>query len=75
MLTLKNTLVENVLKNPTVLLVLNGILMLINVSTENLVPTKNTGMKNNRDVSGILSVLIQCTTYMMNVLKIVTNST
>ena len=49
--------------------------MLICAYTENPVPTKKPTMTTNRDVSGMNNVLIQCTTYMMNVLKIALNST
>ena len=51
-----------------------GILTGTNVYTKKLALTENTGMKNNRDVSGMNNVLIQCMIFMKNVLKNVHNT-
>ena len=56
-----------------VLLELSGILIGLNVNTENLALTENTSMMNNKDVSGIQHVHILSMIYMMNVLKTANN--
>jgi len=68
-------LVVNVLQFLTVLLVLSGNPMMLFVHTEIPVLIKNTTMRNNRDVSGMNNVLTHLTTFTMNVLKTVPNST
>ena len=56
-----------------VLLELSGILIGLNVNTENLALTENTSMKSNKDVSGIQHVHIPCTIYMTSVLMTANN--
>jgi hypothetical protein len=70
-----NVLVVNVLIFLTVLLVLSGNPMMLFVHTEIPVLIKNTTMRNNRDASGTNNVLTHLTTFTMNVLKTVPNST
>ena len=56
-----------------VLLELTGILTGINVNTENLALTENTSMKNNKDVYGMIFVIILCTISMTSVLTTANN--
>ena len=56
-----------------VLLVLSGILTGLNVNIENLALPEKPSMKNNKDVYGMIFVIILCTISMTSVLMTANN--